>query len=334
MLWSQTFAGLVAGPLSIREAEDVFHELCAAIDGMDDAGAIEQTLLGAAGWITRGGEARWVDEEGGRGAAVDGGPAGARRASCWEFPARRGDGRRRLLVVPGPDTPPSAYQRLRTLCVVADAALARSRAGCACRFTGPDAEGAGAGLGPIGLTPDCGESWQEEPASECPLQVQDGTFLKAVLPFAVSQARRHQEPLCLVCLAIDRLAGLRELLGEGTVERLAGRVGAKIVGIVRASDVVCRMEDNRFLIILPRACLPSGLAVARKICRAVEDAPELFPELGGLTVSAGVAEFPASAPSVYSLIDEADAAMERAQARGRNTAVAADGAYCPGALAC
>ena len=44
--------------------------------------------------------------------------------------------------------------------------------------------------------------------------LQDATFLNAVLPFAVGQARRHGESLSLLCVAIDRLGGICELLGK------------------------------------------------------------------------------------------------------------------------
>ena len=45
------------------------------------------------------------------------------------------------------------------------------------------------------------------------IPLHDATFLNAVLPFALSQAQRHREPLSLLCVAIDRLSGIQDLLG-------------------------------------------------------------------------------------------------------------------------
>ena len=56
------------------------------------------------------------------------------------------------------------------------------------------------------------------------IQLQDATFLNAVLPFALSQARRHREPLSIVCVAIDRLSAIKQLLGKAESDRLVQHV--------------------------------------------------------------------------------------------------------------
>ena len=63
--------------------------------------------------------------------------------------------------------------------------------------------------------------------------------------------------------------------------------------------------------------------IARKICQSVEWTPDLLAELPDLTVSIGVAEFPACVENVYSLLDAADHALSMARSQGRNRAVAA-----------
>ena len=55
----------------------------------------------------------------------------------------------------------------------------------------------------------------------------------------------------------------------------------------------------------------------------MEKQPELLPGLPGLTVSIGVAEYPACAGSVFALLDAADHALTEARNQGRNQAVAA-----------
>jgi len=153
--------------------------------------------------------------------------------------------------------------------------------------------------------------------------LQDATFLNAVLPFAMGQARRHGDPLSLLCVAIDRLGGIRELLGRERAGRAVGTVGHQIAGMIRASDIVARIDDDRIIAVLPRAPLPDALRLARDICRMVESRCARLPELPPLTVSIGVAEFPSCATTVYALLDAADHALLAAQQAGHNRAVLA-----------
>jgi diguanylate cyclase (GGDEF)-like protein len=153
--------------------------------------------------------------------------------------------------------------------------------------------------------------------------LQDATFLNAVLPFALSQARRHREPLSLLCVTIDRLSGIQELLGRPTVERLVRHMGETVASLIRASDIVARLDDDRVVVVLPRAPAEGALHVARKICCTFAEKSQSDPVLPGVTVSIGVAAFPACADNVYSLFNAADNALAKAQSQGRNRSMLA-----------
>ncbi len=148
----------------------------------------------------------------------------------------------------------------------------------------------------------------------------DATFLNAVLPFALSQARRHVEPLSLLCVAIDRLAGIQELLGHGTADHLVRSVAGTVASLIRASDIIARLDDDRIVAVLPRAPGGGALHVAENICQAVAAKGRADCAISNLTVSIGVAAFPAAADNVFSLFDAADEALARAQGSGRNRA--------------
>ncbi len=47
-----------------------------------------------------------------------------------------------------------------------------------------------------------------------PEVVRDATFLNAVMPFAVAQSKRYGEPISLLCIQLDRLGAIRDLLGS------------------------------------------------------------------------------------------------------------------------
>ncbi len=95
----------------------------------------------------------------------------------------------------------------------------------------------------------------------------DATFLNAVLPFALSQARRHNEALSLICVEIDRLAGIQELMGRAVADRLVQSVCETVAVLIRSSDIVARLDDDRIVAVLPRAPRGGALHVAKRSAR-------------------------------------------------------------------
>jgi diguanylate cyclase (GGDEF)-like protein len=154
-------------------------------------------------------------------------------------------------------------------------------------------------------------------------RLQDATFLNAILPFALNQARRHMEPLSIVCVSIDRLRGIQDLLGRAAVDRLVRNVGKTVATLIRGSDFVVRLDDDRVVAVLPRAPGRGALEVGKRICRAVASDTQGDAHNPSVTVSIGVATFPSCADNVLSLFSAADDAMEQAQNQGRNQAALA-----------
>jgi diguanylate cyclase (GGDEF)-like protein len=88
--------------------------------------------------------------------------------------------------------------------------------------------------------------------------------------------------------------------------------------LIRSSDIVARLDDDRVVVVLPRAPDDGALHVAKKICRVFAERSQRDSELPGVTVSIGVATFPECADNVQSLFDAADNALAKAQSQGRN----------------
>jgi diguanylate cyclase (GGDEF)-like protein len=93
----------------------------------------------------------------------------------------------------------------------------------------------------------------------------DATFLNAILPFALNQARRHREPLALVCVSIDRLGAIRNLLGHAALDALVRKVAETVASLIRTSDIVARLDDDRVVAVLPRAPGGAALDVAKSV---------------------------------------------------------------------
>jgi diguanylate cyclase (GGDEF)-like protein len=153
--------------------------------------------------------------------------------------------------------------------------------------------------------------------------VRDATFLNAVLPFALEQSRRHGEPVSLVCVKLDRLGAIRDLLGSSLADRMVHELGEIVGSVVRASDLVARLDDDRIVALLVRSRGDDAMKVARSIGHAVAESGLGSPRLPGTSVSIGVAEFPTIARDAGSLLDAADEAMTVARAGGSHSPVMA-----------
>jgi diguanylate cyclase (GGDEF)-like protein len=319
--------------------ESLLHELSTIIESSDDLATVEAALLRQARRLVPGcrielitggsSSADQEDECGGdlveaasRGCARGPG-AGDNHRSVAEIPLRCGStvrgrlrirSRTRAVTSLSKDT----VRRLAMLCAMGACALdALSRS----RDWPWDEDVAHLTSSPAG-----GPARSASPGDSIALRavvLHDATFLNAVLPFALNQARRHREPISVVCIAIDRLGGIQELLGRGAAELLVKKVGETVAALIRVSDVVARLDDDRVVAVLPRAPGGGAFNVAQKICRTVREQSLAACEIPSISVSIGVATFPSCADNVFSLFDAADDALGQSQKLGRNQAVLA-----------
>jgi diguanylate cyclase (GGDEF)-like protein len=313
--------------------EEILHEFAQTIEVAGNTRAVEAALMRQARRMVPACRLELItglalpDEQGRSVGTIKCGPQkpwvfshGEQGRSALEVPLRCGSacyGRLRIRVQThgGGTVPGQTVRRLTTLCTMAASAFERlgraeewpehHDASDQAYHTAGDLT---AGGGPFAA------------ASATTARLHDATFLNAVLPFALSQARRHHEPLSLVCVAIDRLAGIQELLGPDTADQLVRSVAGTVASLIRGSDIVARLYDDRVVAVLPRAPGGGALHVAQRICQAVAAHAYADCAVPKTTVSIGVATFPASAENVFSLFDAADEALTRAQSRGRNQA--------------
>jgi len=106
---------------------------------------------------------------------------------------------------------------------------------------------------------------------------------------------------------------------------LAG-IGDVLHQQLRSTDIAARFGGEEFVVVLPETSQPRAVQLADRVRRAVaERAFECGRGVGPVhvTISIGVAAFPADASTDLELLEVADAAVYDAKARGRNRVVAA-----------
>jgi diguanylate cyclase (GGDEF)-like protein len=313
--------------LDHAQFENLLHRFAASIDKADDPAVVEAELLRIVRQMAPSSrielvseeEAHLHDETDNSGGAADSASVDGPGQRLLDIPLRCGASIcARLRIRPRMGGASSfgleEIRRLTTLGTIAACAME----GLGLFTEWPEIE---ASLGEKRKSPaaDVAHAALDRPA----IQLQDATFLNAVLPFALSQARRHHEPLSIVCVAIDRLSAIKQLLGKAESDRLVQHVAQTVGGLIRSSDIVARLDDDRVIAVLPRAPRGGAMHVAENICRTVQANSPPDCETPAMTVSIGAATFPSCADNVYSLFDAADEALSWAQKNGRSRAVMA-----------
>jgi diguanylate cyclase (GGDEF)-like protein len=146
-------------------------------------------------------------------------------------------------------------------------------------------------------------------------------YLHERLGEEVSRAAKDGTELSLLFLDLDHFKQYNDRRGHSAGDRALRAVARVVERSVRRIDLVGRYGGEEFVVVLPESGTPAALEAAERIRRAVEEA-EGSVDGQGLTVSIGVATFPADARSKEELLDRADWSMYRAKRAGRNRVVA------------
>jgi diguanylate cyclase (GGDEF)-like protein len=145
-----------------------------------------------------------------------------------------------------------------------------------------------------------------------------------------ARSQRYRRGFALAMCDIDRFKAYNDTHGHQAGDQALRAVAATIAQEVRGGDSVYRYGGEEFLLILPEQTQDTALVAVERVRSAVERLaiPQPAAGPGGiLTLSAGIAAFgPRGATTAEELLQQADAALYRAKAAGRNQPALAD---CP-----
>lgn len=140
------------------------------------------------------------------------------------------------------------------------------------------------------------------------------------------RASRESRALSLLMIDVDYFKRYNDAYGHQGGDECLRRIAAAMSGVVkRAGDAVARYGGEEFAVLLPATGPKSALAIAERICAAVQALrlPHAQSEIADhVTVSIGVATVQAANDGMPAhLVAAADAALYRAKLAGRNRAV-------------
>ncbi len=149
----------------------------------------------------------------------------------------------------------------------------------------------------------------------------------------IERSRRSQLPLALILADVDHFKRFNDTYGHPAGDDVLRAVAKAIDGILRRpGDLAARFGGEEFTLILPNTNADGALVIAERARNAVSSLVFDHPDTGphGVTISLGVAMLPVGHNPNESkdalandFIAEADKALYRAKAAGRNRIIAA-----------
>ena len=147
-------------------------------------------------------------------------------------------------------------------------------------------------------------------------------YLEEGLVRELARCTRRQLPLSVMMLDLDHFKAFNDAYGHAGGDLVLATFGKLLEGLCRTEDIPCRFGGEEFALVLPEASAQVALLRANQIRAALASQVimHMGRELGRVTVSIGIAAWPANGRSGTELLQVADAALYRAKHAGRDRA--------------
>ncbi len=134
-----------------------------------------------------------------------------------------------------------------------------------------------------------------------------------------ARAQRGELPLAVVLADLDHFKSVNDTFGHQAGDQVLREVARRLSGRVRPDDLIGRIGGEELLIILPGLGLDAASSRLTFLHRSISEVPVAYESLAiPVTVSCGVALYAAEIASPQALVRQADRALYRAKANGRN----------------
>ncbi len=131
-------------------------------------------------------------------------------------------------------------------------------------------------------------------------------------------AERNQTSCALMYLDLDDFKGINDTAGHEAGDQVLRVVSRRMVSAVRVTDTICRWGGDEFLILIPQSGSRAELIeLARRLIAHISEPIAIKGEARRVSVSIGIACFPAEGQTPAALHAAADAAMYRAKREGK-----------------
>lgn len=149
------------------------------------------------------------------------------------------------------------------------------------------------------------------------------TQIRHLMKVEYARSARYEYPLACLLIAVDGLGALRDRAGYDAKEAALQALVELLRANTRGCDYLGRLVDERLLAILPHTSGDGAAICAQRIVQLAAAARS------GFSVSIGLAERSKDMPFFDQMLEQAEAALERAASEGGNRVVDARGGARP-----
>jgi len=159
------------------------------------------------------------------------------------------------------------------------------------------------------------EQLRQQPGRDPVTGLPDFQSFHARLQEEAARSRRNGLPLGAIALDLDHFGALNSRYGRPVGDAVLAEAALLLKLQVRESDVLVRLEGDRFIVILPETESGAAVRVAERLQRSIEE--HRFARVGRLSAAAGVASGPRDGIEAVELMSQLDQALSVAKKSGR-----------------
>jgi diguanylate cyclase (GGDEF)-like protein len=141
-------------------------------------------------------------------------------------------------------------------------------------------------------------------------------YFRQTLHTEMGRAQRHQRPMSLLVVDLDFLKSVNDRFGHPAGDAVIRSVAETIRATCRRIDFAARYGGEEFIVILPDTDLTGAVDVAERLRAHIMETD--VGNVGQVTASVGVANYPVNALTEEDLVRVADQALYVAKNGGRN----------------
>jgi diguanylate cyclase (GGDEF)-like protein/PAS domain S-box-containing protein len=145
-------------------------------------------------------------------------------------------------------------------------------------------------------------------------------YMERSLERELSRCKRHELPLTVIMADIDHFRTFNDTYGHAAGDVVLQKLGRSLKTKIRQEDIVCRYDGGEFALILSQAPLKNVKQRAEQIRLEVKKDlnTSSYQNDMEITISMGLAEFPAHGTNSKEILSAADIALYQAKREGRD----------------
>ncbi|MEI7026076.1 sensor domain-containing diguanylate cyclase [Paenibacillus sp. y28] len=148
-----------------------------------------------------------------------------------------------------------------------------------------------------------------------------GLFNRRAMNTKIEQWFEDEEPFAIILIDIDDFKQINDSYGHQNGDEVLKHLSGLLRQVSRRGDLCCRFGGEEFVLLLPYADAQVAYVVAERLREKMRAVPS--PIGKQITLSLGIAAYPASAKEMKALLEEADQALYAAKQGGKNRTVIA-----------